>query len=250
MAPVIYERREAWRRIPLDDAGYFDAGELMLLEDSVLYQMTQGLENRRYRGWRNANNMWREYLGMDSITGKRVLDYGCGLGLDALQYARNGNEVAIADQNEETVHLASRIMRLQGYPPYAQMVIDPAGPSYLDLGEGQLDLIVMSGVIHHIEDPRPVLEAMHEWLAPGGEVRVMAYTDIAWRSAALGEPPEDVHDHPDREKYVSHWNEVGDWADWYNGPRLASVAAPWFRLQNWVYIAGHGQYGIGILERQ
>jgi SAM-dependent methyltransferase len=107
---------------------------------------------------------------------------------------------------------------------------------------------VMNGVLHHIEHPVPVVEQMARWLAPGGELRVMVYSDNGWRAATGTEPPADVTDHPARERFVRWGDELGDWADWYSEARLAERFGAWFDVERFRYIAGHGWYATALLR--
>lgn len=243
-------QREAWQRIPVDEVGYFDAGTLAGLPYGQLLEIVRKMEHDRYGGWRNRDGLWREHMGLDSITGRRVLDYGCGLGIEALQYAKGGNAVAVADINLASVLLAERVLVLHGYDPVAAFKIGEEPPGRLPgARDGEFDLVVMNGVLHHIEDPYPAVREAHRVLAPRGELRVMVYTDAGWRRATETEPPADVTGHPRRGDFVRWGDAVGDWADWYNGQRLEVRFGEWFRLREWHYIAD-GQYGIGIMEKQ
>lgn len=246
---TLESQREAWRRIPVDDRAYLDTGGLLLLEDRVLLFVAQEMERRRYSGWRNDGNLWRTHMGLDSVTGKRILDYGCGMGIESVQYARSGNRVVIADINEDTVLLAARVMNLYGLERVWQFVIDMEFP-FLALDEGEFDMIVMNGVLHHIEDPVPVVREMHRWLAPGGELRVLVYTDRGWRMATGTEPPEDVTDHPERETFVRWGDAVGDWADWYDRDRLEQRFGEWFTVREWHYVTPDDRYAVAILDRR
>jgi 2-polyprenyl-3-methyl-5-hydroxy-6-metoxy-1,4-benzoquinol methylase len=95
--------RELWRRIPVDDVGYLTAEELLARSDTDLRTLIDRMEQTRYSGWRNHEGRWRDILGLDTTSGKTVLDYGCGVGLEALQYARAGNDVVVADLHLPTV---------------------------------------------------------------------------------------------------------------------------------------------------
>jgi hypothetical protein len=64
------------------------------------------------------------------------------------------------------------------------------------------------------------MDAFADALAPGGEVRLMVYSDEAWRIAVGTEPPEVVEDDPGFETYWRYWDPIGGYADWYDGPKL------------------------------
>lgn len=246
---ISQQHRDAWRRIPVDDIGYYDAAELAQLPDGQFEVMARGFEARRYSGWRNAGGLWRREMGLDDAGGKRVLDYGCGAGIEALQYARGGAQVSIADINQGSLALATRVLALEGRQPAHAWLISP-DPPFTPAAPGAFDMVVMNGVLHHIEDPVPVVREVHRWLAPGGEFRVMVYSDKGWRQATGSEPPEDVHGHPGRPAFVRWGDEVGDWAEWYSERRLRQRFGRWFDVERFTYIADTGRYAIALLRRR
>lgn len=252
-------QRDEWRRLPVDDFGYVDAQHMLDMSDDEMLPFVRRFESIRYGGWRNDGNLWRRYMGLDSTRGKKVLDYGCGCGIESLQYARYGNEVAIADINQGSLELARRVLHVCGFTPRAIFLIQPPGklPRALD---GEFNLVVMNGVLHHIEDPYPAVQEAHRVLDVGGELRVMVYTDRGWRTATGTEPPADVTSHPNRIDFVRWGDTVGDWADWYDARRLEQRFGQWFTLREWHYIGQsadpdapedrRGRYGVGIMEKK
>jgi SAM-dependent methyltransferase len=242
-------QQDAWRWIPVDDLGYLAADGLLALPDDRLLTLAGAAEQYRYGGWRNHQGLWRAKMGLDTVTGKRVLDYGCGLGLEALQYARNGNHVTVADQNPAAADLAVRLLELHGFDP-ARMLIDPSGPPFILVPDEWFDVVVMNGVLHHIEDPVPVARSAHRWLEDGGELRLMVYSDKAWVQATGTPPPPDVTRHPARDRFVRWGDEVGDWADWYDQARLAARFGRWFDVEEFTYIADAGQYAAALLRKR
>lgn len=242
-------QREAWRRVPVDDIAYMDGAYLAAMPDDQFAELMGRMETIRYSGWRNNGGFWRGEMGLDSTRGKRVLDYGCGTGMEALQYAKAGNEVSVADINQGSLDCAARLLRLHGYEPANTFLVSEA-PPFTAAGDDSLDMVVMNGVLHHIEHPVPVVGQMARWLAPGGELRVMVYSDQGWRAATGHEPPADVTGHPARERFVRWGDELGDWADWYSQARLAERFGEWFDVERFRYIAGHGWYATALLRKR
>lgn len=249
-------QRAEWERLPVDDLGEYQTGpELDLMSDFELRVWTGKFERVRYTGWRNCGNLWRQHMGLDECHG-RVLDYGSGCGIEALQYARSGNQVSLADINSGSLAFAQRVLHVHGYQAQSAVVVEEPGllPSVPD---GWFDMVVMNGVLHHIPDPLPSVTEVHRVLRPGGQFRVMVYTDMYWRLVTGSEPPEDVEGHPQRELFVRATDPVGDWADWYDGDRLQSRFGALLPLQDWQYIGfsadglpqGQGRFGIGIMEK-
>jgi SAM-dependent methyltransferase len=238
-------QRAAWQRIPVDVA-YVSAEQLLVLPDDDLAGVVLGMEAGRYSGWRNPGNRWRLFMGLDNGHG-RVLDYGCGLGMESLQYAKSGNDVSVADINAASVQLAARVLRLSGYEPQGTYVISEE--QSVSATDGSFDLVVMNGVLHHIERPYRAVREAYRLLRAGGELRVMVYTDLAWRLVTGTEPPPDVSYHPSRLSFVRWGDEIGDWADWYSPERLRDRFGALFRLSDWQYITEEGHYGVGIMVK-
>lgn len=230
------ELRALWRRIPVDDVGYLDAADLLRYSDGELRATVERMAEVRYRGWRNHENRWRDVLGLDSTSGKTVLDYGCGIGLEALQYAQAGNRVVVADLHGAAVDLAWRVLDAYGHPAFGSAMILDSGAINPDFGDHAFDVIHMAGVLHHIPDPSPVLAHCQRWLKPQGELRLLLYSDQAWRQATSTDPPEHVEDHPAAGHYAQFMDMPGSYADWYDQDRLASRAGQWFRVKRCEYV--------------
>lgn len=201
------------------------------------------MQTERYSGWRNYENRWRDVLGLDETSGRIVLEYGCGLGVEALQYARKDNEVHVADIVRENVRLAQRVLSLWGFGSVGHFL---QSSEVIPTPEDALDVIHCAGVLHHVENPVPVVEEFAKILKSGGELRLMLYSDEAWRIATGSEPPkENSHEHPSFMQFVRTWDGVGDYADWYNKPKLERLFGHVFRVTQYEPLTMHGEY-VGV----
>ncbi len=252
--PSFAAQKRAWSSPPVDDIGYLPASDLLAMDDHAFCTVMRQMEENRYGGWRNLRNNWINSLRIDDTHDKRVLDYGCGVGVEALQFAPS-NKVWVADIVPNNVRVAMRLFALSDYELEDGLVIGAKGgmvrfsPPYKD--DWQFDVIHCSGVLHHIVDPVPVVREMAGWLTDGGELRLMLYSDKAWL-AATGEypPPDDVTDSPLREKFVRHYDAVGDWADWYNQQRLHDRFGEWFSVADFQNITRAGDYVGAVLVKK
>lgn len=252
--PTFAAQKRAWSSPPVDDIGYLPATDLLAMDDHDFCTVMRRMEENRYGGWRNLRNRWIDLLRIDSTSGKRVLDYGCGVGVEALQFAPS-NKVWVADIVRDNLNVAARLFALSNYQLEDALLIQGSPPFIKKTARfdphGAFDVIHCSGVLHHIVDPIPVVKEMASWLTEGGELRLMLYSDKAWL-AATGEypPPEDVTDHPLREKFVRTFDAVGDWADWYNQQRLVDRFGEWFEVVEYDWITRAGDYvGAVLLKR-
>jgi SAM-dependent methyltransferase len=246
--PSFAAQKRAWSSPPVDDIGYLPASDLLAMDDHAFCSVMRRMEENRYGGWRNLRNNWINSLRIDDTHDKRVLDYGCGVGVEALQFAPS-NKVWVADIVPDNLKVAQRLFALSDYHLENALLIKGTKP-YLTPPE-PLDVIHCSGVLHHIVDPVPVVREMASWLTDGGELRLMLYSDKAWL-AATGEypPPDDVTDSPLREKFVRHYDAVGDWADWYSQQRLADRFGEWFTVADYQNITRAGDYVGAVLVKK
>lgn len=241
----------AWSSPPVDDIGYIPSSELLAKPASELYDLVHKMRAIRYstEGWRNLHNRWREKLLLDDTAGEIVLDFGCGVGMEALEYARAGNVVAIADISLTNLLLAARIFALHQEPLFDILPVGPSYP-YAPINPDVYDVVHCSGVLHHIPWAQDVLMWFHEILVPDGEVRLMLYSDRGWRRYMGSEPPADVTQHGQFQQFVRTFDQVGAYADWYSEDKLMAMTEGKFDLVAFDYITDDDRYCIARLRKK
>ncbi len=245
-----------WAKPPFDNIGYISSSDALQKSDDELRSLVKKCEANRYALeindglCRNYNNRWRESLGLDSTKGKRVLDFGCGMGIEALQFARSGNQVSVADIVPSNALLAGRVLRLFGYEPVETVNVSGEAP-FFKL-HNQIDIFYSNGVLHHTPMIAQILSRAWEVLAPGGEARLMLYSDKGWTHFVPGELPSidaTVTEHAGFKKFVRAFDSVGDYADWYNPEKIQCVAGPRFTLSHFEYLTKSQWYCTAILRK-
>lgn len=188
---------------------------------------------------------------------KRILDYGCGFGMDALEYIEAGHEVSIADINPLNLAVARR----------AANVIKPGGlrnmylPTYAD-GEWALpfagfgfgepiqryDCMAFNGVLHHIKNAHNLLL---DASGATSSIWAMVYTDKAWRDVTKSEPPEDPEAHPQFQQFVNVMDENGHWATFYTEETFAALVrgSLFMDLKSWTPVDPDGWFAVVTAER-
>lgn len=226
----------AWASPPVDDIGYISSEKLLDISDEDLADLIVNFERTRYTGWRNWRNNWRRVLKLDTTHDKAVLDWGCGVGMEALQYAKAGNDVRLADIVPSNVELARRVLELFGYSESRS-----AGP---------YDVIHCCGVLHHVPNPVDVMRDFSYRLQKKGEVRLMLYSDWAWRIHTGLEPPESTAEHALFETYVRAMDGVGDYADWYDADKLERLFGEWYKVENFEYLTQDMSYCGAVMVKR
>jgi SAM-dependent methyltransferase len=239
-------QRQQWSRPPVDSIGYVPVTDLLAMPDDTLRKTIAEANHARYTSWRNHRGLWVDLLGLASTADKDVLDYGCGVGAEALVYAEAGNRVTVADIVEANVELAARVLSIHGYAAGTALITDR--PPFTDLPRASFDVIHCSGVLHHIPWARETVEHFAELLRPGGEVRLMLYSDEGWRLATATDPPDDVAEHPLFDQFVHYFDAVGVYADWYDRARIESRFGDLFAVERFAYLTPNRRYCAAVLR--
>jgi SAM-dependent methyltransferase len=194
--------RRKWSEVP--------AAELLTLWERLRREATTGA-NFAVRGWYHT-------LYSDVLRGKRVLDVGCGLGIDTVTYLEAGASVVFLDIVPENLELVRRICT-------ARNVADRAGFFLMSDFEGlanlpgPFDAIYAQGSL--INMPRRQIEIevaqLLRHLPIGGRWIELAYPRQRWEHD--GSPP------------FSRWGTTTDgagtpWVEWYDLEKRLETMAP------------------------
>ena len=104
----------------------------------------------------------REFF--DEIRGKRVIDFGCGVGDESIEMVgRGAAHVTGVDIRQQFIDEAEARARSAGLSDRL---------AFRSTADRPADVIVSLDCFEHYEDPAGVLETMAGWLTPGGKVLV------------------------------------------------------------------------------
>lgn len=111
--------------------------------------------------------------------GKRVLEIGCGIGTDAVNFARAGADYTAIELSSASLALTRRRFETLGL--HGQFLCDNAeGLSEL-VPTSEFDLVYSFGVIHHTPNQRGVVAEARKVIRPNGELRIMLYARNSWK---------------------------------------------------------------------
>ncbi len=112
-----------------------------------------------------------EMASFASWRDRDVLEAGCGIATDGLQFARAGARYTGIDFSSTALGLARERFELQGVTGnFVEGSI-----TALPFPGASFDLVYSMGVIHHIPDTEAVVSEFHRVLRPGGRAIVMVY---------------------------------------------------------------------------
>jgi SAM-dependent methyltransferase len=115
--------------------------------------------------------------------GMRVLEIGCGIGTDAVNFARAGADYTGLELSSVSLEIAKSRFAIFGLN----------GTFYLGNAEElddiipaqRFDLVYSFGVIHHTPNPGRVIEGAKRYLDAASEFRLMLYAKHSWKAAMI-----------------------------------------------------------------
>src|SRR5579871_2745975 len=121
------------------------------------------------------------FAGFERWRGKRVLEIGCGIGTDTINFARHGASVTAVDLTEKSLEVARRRAEVFGLQDRIQFFQANAEELSSFVPVEPYDLVYSFGVIHHTPHPERVLEEIRKYTKPGSSVRIMVYNRWSWK---------------------------------------------------------------------
>jgi SAM-dependent methyltransferase len=109
-----------------------------------------------------------DYAGAHEL---RVLDVGCGQGIDVARYAIAGARATGVDLTPRHVELARRHLEALGL----EGEVANGDAESLPFPDGAFDRVSSNGVLHHTPDMPAALREIRRVLVPGGEARIIVY---------------------------------------------------------------------------
>jgi 2-polyprenyl-3-methyl-5-hydroxy-6-metoxy-1,4-benzoquinol methylase len=127
----------------------------------------------RYRSQhRRRFAMEYRYRLMGDLRGKRVLDAGCGDGINSVIFAALGAETTGIDISPGAIEVANKRAELDGVADRTTFVCAPLETA--DVEEHAFDVVWVDAFLHHVlPDLETVLTKLRRWIKPGGMILMM-----------------------------------------------------------------------------
>ncbi len=112
--------------------------------------------------------------------GKKVLEIGCGIGTDTINFARAGAIVTAVDLSEESLRIAELRARTFGLD-HIRFYQANAEALTSTVPVERYDLIYSFGVIHHTPHPESVMEQIRRYMDKDSTLKIMVYNRHSWK---------------------------------------------------------------------
>jgi SAM-dependent methyltransferase len=118
--------------------------------------------------------------------GKRVLEIGCGIGTDTVNFARAGALVTAVDVSSRSLELARQHARVFELEDRIDFVEADAESLSEYVRPAEYDLIYLFGVIHHTPHPERVLDQIRDsFTGSRTTLKMMVYHRWSWKVLAI-----------------------------------------------------------------
>jgi len=115
--------------------------------------------------------------------GRCVLEIGCGIGTDAVNFARAGADYTGVDVSKASLDLTRR--RFEVFGLTGHFLLANAEEVSKLLEPASYDLVYSFGVIHHTPKPDAVIHQVRRLVKGHGEFRLMLYARNSWKHALI-----------------------------------------------------------------
>jgi ubiquinone/menaquinone biosynthesis C-methylase UbiE len=121
--------------------------------------------------------------------GRHLLEIGCGVGIDLVEFAKQGSHVTGIDVAECAIELAKKNFAF--HDAYGDLRV--MNGEDLEFETNSFDAVYAHGVLQYTADARRMIGEIHRVLKPGGVALLMVYNKYSWLnllSVLLGVPLE------------------------------------------------------------
>jgi ubiquinone/menaquinone biosynthesis C-methylase UbiE len=133
-----------------------------------------------YERWKEGIDEHRLKF-LESCRGKKVLEVGCGIGVDARFLVENGIDYRGVDYSFRSLQLCRKMLDAANL----RCGWVNADAAALPFADGEFDLVVAIGVLHHVPDMEKACRELVRVAKPGAMVRVQLYNRHSYHYALV-----------------------------------------------------------------
>ena len=112
--------------------------------------------------------------------GKKVLEIGCGLGTEGINFAKHGADYTGTDLSIESLNLAQN--RFKVYNQKGRFFQGNAENLSSFVNVEKYDLIYSFGVIHHSPKPNLIIDQIYKYMDDSTILKIMLYAKNSWKN--------------------------------------------------------------------
>lgn len=170
-----------FEQIPIDEIKYFwDSRPCNIRHSSKPVGTKAYFEEVEARKYFVEPHILR-FAEFEHWRGKRVLEIGCGIGTDTINFARNGAYVTAVELSDKSLGIAKQRAGVYGLGNQIKFYCGSAEELDRFVPVEPYDLIYSFGVIHHTPHPERIIDQIRNYTHPGSTIKIMVYHRYSWK---------------------------------------------------------------------
>ncbi len=121
------------------------------------------------------------FVDFERWRGKKVLEIGCGIGSDTINFARHGAQVTVVELSASSLEITKQRAKVYGLENNIRFYLGNSEELSKFVPIEAYDLIFSFGVIHHTPNPENVIKQIRSYVHPGSTVKIMVYNRYSWK---------------------------------------------------------------------
>jgi ubiquinone/menaquinone biosynthesis C-methylase UbiE len=117
-----------------------------------------------------------QILNLANLEGRSLLELGCGIGLDTVEFARHGAEVTAIDLAPNCIDLAKRFLTYRNLTATFGIGNAEELPYPPDI----FDVVIARGLFMYTPNDSRVVDEIFRVLKPGGEANILLHNRFSW----------------------------------------------------------------------
>lgn len=122
-----------------------------------------------------------KFAQFEKWKGKKVLEIGCGIGTDTINFARAGANVTAIELSRKSLNLAEKRAKVYGLEKRIKFYLANAEELSKVVSVEPYDLIYSFGVIHHTPYPEKVIKEIKKYTHENTLIKLMIYHRYTWK---------------------------------------------------------------------
>jgi ubiquinone/menaquinone biosynthesis C-methylase UbiE len=115
-------------------------------------------------------------LNFRAYKDKSVLEIGCGIGIDALEFARNGARVTAIDLSPKNIELTKKYFAYNA----VDATIEVGNAEQLRFPDNTFDLVIAIGVLYYTPNTQKAVDEIFRVLKSDGKIICMFFNLYSW----------------------------------------------------------------------